>query len=200
MSIKDYALSLKPDSKNLKSDVVAGFATGLFSIPEGMAYAQLAGVNPLYGMYSGIMTTIAASLSTGTILMISTLTSAIALSTASVLQTANIQDSQMPAALFTITFLVGTMMLLMGLLRLGSLVNFVSNAVMTGFVAAASLLIVIGEMGDFSGYAPSGGNKLVEMVDWFVHIPQWNWMITAVTKAPINKGTKTKSRLTSSSQ
>ncbi|NIL99177.1 MAG: SulP family inorganic anion transporter, partial [Planctomycetales bacterium] len=75
--------------------------------PEGMAYAQLAGVNPLYGMYSGIVATMAAALSTGTILMISTLTSAIALSTASVLQTANIQDNQMPAALFTVTFLVG---------------------------------------------------------------------------------------------
>ncbi|MCA9874289.1 MAG: SulP family inorganic anion transporter [Anaerolineales bacterium] len=181
MNIKDYALSLKPDPKNLKSDAVAGFATGLFSIPEGMAYAQLAGVNPVYGLYSGIIATIAASLTTGTILMVSTVTSAIALSTASVLQTADIQDSQMPAALFTITFMVGVMMLALGLLRLGSLVNFVSNAVMTGFVAAASMLIIIGEMGDFSGYAPSGSNKLLEVVDWFSNISQWNWMVVAVS-------------------
>ncbi|MEJ2751541.1 MAG: SulP family inorganic anion transporter, partial [Chloroflexota bacterium] len=157
----------------------------MFSIPEGMAYAQLAGVNPLYGMYSGIVPTILASLSTGTILMISTLTSAIALSTASVLQTANIQDSQMPAALFTVSFLVGVTMLLMGLLRLGSLVDFVSNAVMTGFVAAASMLIIIGEMGDFSGYDPSGSNKLLEMVDWLTHIPQWDWTITAVAVSSV---------------
>jgi SulP family sulfate permease len=181
MDVKAYLRSLKPDSKNLRSDLVSGFATGLFSIPEGMAYAQLAGVNPLYGMYSGIVPTILASLSTGTILMISTLTSAIALSTASVLQTANIQDSQMPAALFTITFLVGATMFLMGLLRLGSLVSFVSNAVMTGFVAGASLLIVIGEMSDFSGYDPSGSNKLAEMADWLLHIPQWDLTITAVS-------------------
>jgi len=180
MSVANFIRSVKPDSKNLKSDVVSGFATGLFSIPEGMAYAQLAGVNPLYGMYSGIVATLAASLSTGTILMISTLTSAIALSTASVLQAANVQDSQMPAALFAVTFLVGVMMFLMGLLRLGSMVNFVSNAVMTGFVAGASLLIVIGEMGDFSGYDPSGSNKLMEMVNWLVNIPQWNLMVTAV--------------------
>jgi SulP family sulfate permease len=50
----------------------------------------------------------------------------------------------MPQALFTITFLVGAVMFVMGLLRLGSVVNFVSNAVMTGFVAGASLLIIIG--------------------------------------------------------
>lgn len=185
MDIKSYARSLRPDPKTLRSDAVSGFATGLFSIPEGMAYAQLAGVNPLFGMYSGIIATIAASLSTGTILMISTLTSAIALSTASVLQTAGIQDSQLPAALFTVTFLVGTVMLVMGLLRLGSLVNFVSNAVMTGFVAAASLLIVVGEMGDFSGYDPSGGNKLVQILDWFWNIPQWDLRITAVAGATV---------------
>ena len=184
-SMKTFARSLKPEPKNLRSDLVSGFATGLFSIPEGMAYAQLAGVNPLYGMYSGIVATIAASLTTGTILMISTLTSAIALSTASVLQTANIQDSQMPAALFTITFLVGAMMLVLGLLRLGSMVNYVSNGVMTGFVAAASLLIVIGEMGDFSGYSPSGSNKLMEMVNWLANIPQWNMLVTAVSLSTV---------------
>lgn len=185
MDIKDYLRSLRPDPNTLRSDVVAGFATGLFSIPEGMAYAQLAGVNPLFGMYSGIVATIAASLSTGSILMISTLTSAIALSTASVLQTANLQDSQLPAALFTVTFLVGAMMFIMGLLRLGSLVNYVSNAVMTGFVAGASLLIIIGEMGDFSGYDPSGSNKLMELVDWVVNIPQWDVLVTAVAVSSV---------------
>jgi hypothetical protein len=61
--------------------------------------------------------TIVASLTTGSILMISTLTSAIALSTASVIQVAGIQNSQMPQALFTITLLVGAIMFVMGLLR-----------------------------------------------------------------------------------
>jgi SulP family sulfate permease len=88
--------SLKPNWKTLRSELVSGFATGLFSIPEGMAYAKLAGVNPVYGLYSGMITTIVASLTTGSVLMISTLTSAIALSTASVIQVAGIQHSQMP--------------------------------------------------------------------------------------------------------
>ena len=88
--------SVKLSWKNLRSDLVSGFATGLFSIPEGMAYAKLAGVNPAYGLYSGMITTIVASLTTGSVLMISTLTSAIALSTASVIQVAGIQHGQMP--------------------------------------------------------------------------------------------------------
>ena len=85
-----YFSTLKPNPKTIASDAVAGFATGLFSIPEGMAYASLAGVNPVYGLYSGMVNTIVASLTTGTILMISTLTSAIALATASALSTAGI--------------------------------------------------------------------------------------------------------------
>ena len=166
--------------KSVLSDLAAGFTTGLFSIPEGMAYAKLAGVNPVYGLYSAMISTIVASLTTGSILMISTLTSAIALSTASVIQVAGIQHSQMPQALFTITLLIGAIMFVMGLLRLGSVVNFASNAVMTGFVAGASLLIIIGELGDFSGYDPSGANKLMEVMDWFANIGQWDPVTTAV--------------------
>jgi SulP family sulfate permease len=71
-------------------------------------------------------------------------------------------------------------MFVMGLLRLGTIVNFVSNAVMTGFVAGASLLIIIGELGDFSGYDPSGANKLLKVVDWLANIGQWDPLTTAV--------------------
>jgi SulP family sulfate permease len=175
----NYLRSLKPGGSFVK-DAVAGFSTGLFSIPEGMAYAQLAGVNPVYGLYSGMMATLVAALSTGTILMISTLTSAIALATASALSVAGIDANSDPNALFTITFLVGCTMFVAGLLRLGQLISFVSNAVMTGFVMGASLLIIIGEMGDFSGYDPTGANDFAEMINWIVNIGQWDLTTTAV--------------------
>jgi SulP family sulfate permease len=97
----------QPKRAGFSANVISGLATGLFSIPEGMAYAQLAGVNPVYGLYSGIVATIVASLTTGAVLMMSALTSAIALTTAGVMQNAGIQSSQMPQALFTITFLTG---------------------------------------------------------------------------------------------
>ena len=111
-----YLQSLKP-GKTFTKDLVAGFSTGLFSIPEGMAYAQLAGVSPIYGLYSGMMATLVAALSTGTILMISTLTSAIALSMGSVLDSAGIDATSNPNAIFTITLLVGANMFAAGLLR-----------------------------------------------------------------------------------
>ncbi|QDP96795.1 SulP family inorganic anion transporter [Microlunatus elymi] len=169
---------LEPNT--IASGAMAGFVTGVFSIPEGMAYAQLAGVNPLYGLYSGLVATLVASLSTGTVLMVSTLTSAIALSTGSVLQVAGIDKGDMPGALFTITLLTGAIMFVLGLLRLGSLVSFVSNAVMTGFVAGAAVLIIIGEIGDFSGYDPKGSNKISELVNWFAHIGDWDLTTTLI--------------------
>ena len=171
----------KPQRKGFVPNVISGLATGLFSIPEGMAYAQLAGVNPVYGLYSGIVAVIVASLTTGTILMMSTLTSAIALATGSVMQNAGIQDSQMPQALFTITFLVGTIMFVLGIARLGSIVNFVSNAVMTGFVAGASLLIILGQEHHLTGYSPVGSNEWQKTINWLQNIDQWDRTTVAVS-------------------
>src|SRR5512139_3069618 len=174
-AITKESTEAKPAKTGIVPNIISGLATGLFSIPEGMAYAQLAGVNPVYGMYSGIVATIVASLSTGTILMMSTLTSAIALATGSVLQNAGIQSSQMPGALFTITFLVGAIMFILGLARLGNIVNFVSNAVMTGFVAGASLLIILGQEHHLTGYKGVGANEWQQTMNWLQNISLWDW-------------------------
>ena len=168
------------NKKSIISDLVAGFTTGLFSIPEGMAYAKLMGVNPVYGLYSSMAAPIVASLTAGSMLMISSLTSAIAICIGSVIQQSGIDVAINPSSLFTITFLVGAIMFLMGLLRMGNVVNYVSNAVMTGFVAGVSLLILVGQLGDLTGYAPSGANKLLKIVDHFTHVTQWDAATTAV--------------------
>jgi len=179
------ATEAEPKKSGIVPNIIAGLATGLFSIPEGMAYAQLAGVNPIYGMYSGIVATIVSSLSTGTVLMMSTLTSAIALATGSVLQNAGIQSSQLPQALFTVTFLVGVIMFVLGIARLGSIVNFVSNAVMTGFVAGAALLIILGQEHHLTGYSPVGPDELQKTVNWLDQISQWDKTTVAVSIAVI---------------
>jgi SulP family sulfate permease len=131
-----------------------------------------------------MVSTITAAMTTGTILMISTLTSAIALATASVIDEAGLTGDDV-TALFTITFLVGATMFILGLLRLGSLVNYVSNAVMTGFVMGASLLIIIGELGDLTGYEPVGANDLAEVFNWITNIGSWDPTTTIVGVATI---------------
>jgi SulP family sulfate permease len=152
--------------------VIAGLVAGLFSIPEGMAYAKLGGFNPVLGLYAGIVPTIAGSLSSSTQLMLITLTSAIALSSSSALEQAGLEPTN-GTAVFTLTCLVGAIMAVAGLLRLGSLTGFVSNAVMTGFVTGIAVAIIEGELGDFSGYKPVGPNKLAKIFNWLVNVDQW---------------------------
>jgi SulP family sulfate permease len=76
-------------------------------------------------------------------------------------------------------------MFILGLLRLGSLVNYVSNAVMTGFVMGASLLIIIGELGDLTGYEPVGANDVAEVFNWITNIGNWDPTTTIVGVATI---------------
>ena len=71
--------SLKWNRKTLAADLSAGLTVALVSIPEGMAYALVAGVNPIYGLYTGMVTTIVASLTASTSLLVVTLTNAMAL-------------------------------------------------------------------------------------------------------------------------
>ena len=168
------------DLRNIKSDILSGIATAMFSIPEGMAYAKLAGVNPIYGLYSGMVATIAAALTTGTVLMISTITSAIAISTHSVLHLAGIESHNIANALFTLTFLIGVVMLTLGILRLGKIIDFVSNAVMTGFVVGASSLIIIGELNDLVGITKQGHNKIEEFIHWITQIHHWEPTTSAI--------------------
>ena len=165
-------------------NVISGSATAV-QHTRRHGLCPVAGVNPVYGLYSGIVATIVSSLSTGTILMMSTLTSAIALTTASVMQKAGIQSSQMPQAPSTITFLTGAIMFVLGIARLGSIVNFVSNAVMTGFVAGASLFIILGQEHHLTGYnrrAPTNGRRRSTGCKT---ISQWDWTTVAVSMAVI---------------
>ncbi|HTW14388.1 MAG TPA: SulP family inorganic anion transporter [Nocardioides sp.] len=154
-------------------DAVAGFVTGLFSIPEGMAYASIGGFNPVLGLYAGMVPTTVGSLFSRTVLMTTTLTSAIALTSQSVLSSAGLDPNDLDNVA-TLTVLVGAVMLLFGLLRLGAVMSFVSNAVMTGFTTGIALQIVAGVLGDATGYETDAHNTIAKVVDSFAHVADWD--------------------------
>jgi SulP family sulfate permease len=160
-------------------DAVAGLVTGLFSIPEGMAYASIGGFSPVAGLYSGIVPTLVGSIFSRTVLMVTTLTSAIALSSRSVLQQAGLDPAD-PGNIAILVVLVGAVMVLFGVLRLGSIMGFVSNAVMTGFTTGIAVQIVAGVLGDATGYEPESSNTIGKIVDWLVHLTSWDPASTAV--------------------
>ncbi|MGW5862845.1 SulP family inorganic anion transporter [Streptomyces sp. NPDC055239] len=166
------------------SDVSSGFVTGLFSIPEGMAYAAIAGFNPVAGLYAGVVPAIVGSLTSRTVLMVTTLTSAIALTSQSVLSDAGL-DPKNAGNIATLTIMAGIVMLLMAVLRLGAVMSFVSNAVMTGFSTGIALQIITGVLKDATSYKPQGHNRLYQLGDWLVHIGDWQLAATLVALATI---------------
>jgi SulP family sulfate permease len=79
-------------------------------------------------------------------------------------------------ALFTLSILTGVVMILAGLLRLGSFLRFVSNSVMTGFITAVGINIVLGQLNDFTGYDAEGGGRVTRTFDlilnfWKIDVP-----------------------------
>ncbi len=161
-------------------DAVAGFVTGLFSIPEGMAYASIGGFNPSLGLYSGMVPTSVGSLVSRTVLMTITLTSAIALTSQSVLTDAGLDPNDVNN-IATLTVLVGVVMVILGLLRLGSVMSFVSNAVMTGFTTGIALQIVAGVLGDATAYETHAHNTVAKIVDTVSHVTGWDVPSVLVT-------------------
>ncbi|MFJ3099673.1 SulP family inorganic anion transporter [Streptomyces hydrogenans] len=166
------------------ADVGSGLVTGLFSIPEGMAYAAIAGFNPVAGLYAGVVPAIVGSLTSRTVLMVTTLTSALALTSQSVLSDAGL-DPKDAGNVATLTLMAGVVMLLMGVLRLGVVMSFVSNAVMTGFSTGIALQIITGVLKDATGYKPEGRNRLHQLGDWLAHIGAWQLAATLVAAATI---------------
>ncbi|MFD7292420.1 SulP family inorganic anion transporter [Streptomyces sp. NPDC059897] len=166
------------------ADAASGAVTGLFSIPEGMAYAAIAGFNPVAGLYAGVVPAIVGSLTSRTVLMVTTLTSAIALTSQSVLSDAGL-DPKSAGNIAMLTVLVGVVMLLMGVLRLGVVMSFVSNAVMTGFATGIALQIIVGVLKDATGYTPQGHNKLYQVGDWLAHVGDWKGAATLVAAVTV---------------
>ena len=165
-------------------DVLAGPVTGLFSIPEGIAYASIGGFNPAAGLYSGVVPGILASVFARTALMVTTLTSAIALSSRRVLAEKGLDPAD-PANVAALAVVVGAVMLVFGLLRFGSIMNFVSNAVMTGFSAGIALQIIAGVLNDATGYKPQSGNTIGKFVDARAHIGLWHPAAVAVAAGAV---------------
>src|SRR5512139_2461984 len=137
--------------KNILADLIAGLTTAVSSIPDSMASALLAGINPLTGLYTMIIATPIGALFTSSEMMHISTTSALSLAVASSLV-------GMPAdlklqAVYMLAFMVGVIQIILGLLKMGYLVRFVPFSVMTGFLNGVAILIILGQLSDFTGYA-----------------------------------------------
>jgi len=126
----------------LQGDLAAGLTVGVMLIPQGMAYAMIAGMPPIYGLYAATVPLIlyallgtSRQLAVGPVAMVSLLTAA------GVGSLAEAGTQTYIALAISLAFMVGLIQLLLGLFRLGFLVNFLSHPVVSGFTAAAALII-----------------------------------------------------------
>ncbi len=118
--------------KNLVPDLVSGLTTVVSSIPDSMASALLAGINPLTGLYTMIIATPIGALFTSSEMMHISTTSAMSLAVASSL--VGMSPDMKLQAVYMLALMVGVIQITLGLLKLGSLVRFVPFSVMTGFL------------------------------------------------------------------
>jgi sulfate permease, SulP family len=150
-------------TRSLREDATAGLVLGVQSVPDGLATGLLAGVNPLSGLYGYMVGTATGALFTSSTFMAVQGTGAMAILIADV---PAIRDASDPTrALVTLSMLTGVVMLVAGLLRLGTILRFVSNAVMVGFINAVGINIVLGQLENFTGYASDGANRVTRAFD-----------------------------------
>ncbi len=159
--------SLKFNRQTVGKDLLAGLTAAIAAIPDGMASAVLAGVNPVYGLYNLMVGTPVAAIFTSSVYMAVINTSAMALVVLEALRPFS-GDEQI-RALITLTVLVGLFQLTLGLLKLGFLTRFVSNSVMRGFLTGISIVIILSQLSDFTGYASEGSNKVTQTIDLARH-------------------------------
>ena len=143
--------SLKPDRALLSSDLVAALTFAVVNVPQAMGHALLATVNPVLGIFTLMVAVPVGAIFNSSVFM--NVSSTAALSVAAGVVLLDFPADQKVEALVVLVLLVGVIQLLAGLFRLGFLVRFVSNAVMTGFLNGVAVLIILGQLSDLTGYA-----------------------------------------------
>jgi SulP family sulfate permease len=143
---------------------------GVESVPDGLAGGLLAGVNPVYGLYAYMVGTFTGGLFTSSSFMAVQATGAMAIVVADVGAVHTAEDPN--RILFTLSIVTGVVMLAAGLFKLGSVLRFVSNAVMVGFINAVGVNIILGQLDNFTGYEADGGNRVARALDLLVNFTQ----------------------------
>jgi SulP family sulfate permease len=151
--------------RSLRADTLAGLVGAAILLPQAMAYAVIAGLPPIYGIYCAIVPAIIAALFGSSRQMVSGPAAPISIVVfAAVAPLATPGSGQYITLVLTLTLLVGVIQLGFGLMRLGALVNFVSDSVIVGFTAGAAVLIAASQIGTLLGLPASGGGNLATVL------------------------------------
>ncbi len=171
----------------LKGDIGAGLTVGVMLIPQGMAYASIAGMPAVYGLYASIVPIIiyallgtSRQLAVGPVAMVSLLTAT------AIGSFEGLSASDYILYAILLAFLVGVIQFLLGLFRLGFLVNFLSHPVVSGFTSAAALIIGLSQLKSLLGIDIPRSHHINEiLLNAFDKFAEINWTSFAIGIAGI---------------
>jgi SulP family sulfate permease len=171
----------------LRADFMAGLTGAVIVLPQGVAFATIAGLPPQYGLYTAMVTPIVAALFGSSRHLISGPTTAISIVIfSSVSHHASPGTPEFITLALTMTFLAGVYQLAFGLARLGVLVNFVSHTVVMGFTAGAAILIATSQLKHVLGIPiPRGESFAHTWVDMFRMIGETNLAILLIASVTL---------------
>ncbi len=168
--------------RNFRSDLVAGLTGAIIVLPQGVAFAMIAGLPPEYGLYTAIVPAIIAALFGSSHHLVSGPTTAI-----SIVLFTTISPLAPPGTpsyvemVLALTFLAGLFQLALGLARLGALINFVSHSVVVGFTAGAAVLIGTSQMSNLLGIPGSKRHAFIHVwTDLLHNITSTNLIVVAI--------------------
>jgi SulP family sulfate permease len=167
--------------RTIKADLVAGVTGAIIVLPQGVAFAMIAGLPPEYGLYSAIVPAIIAALFGSSFHLISGPTTAISIVIyTSLSPLAPPSGPEYIQLALTLTFLAGLFQFGLGLARLGALVNFVSHSVVVGFTAGAAILIATSQFSNLLGIAAAKKHSFIHVwADIAAHLPETNLYVFA---------------------
>jgi len=168
-SISSRSFSL-PERDQFTADLIAGLTFAMVNVPQAMGNAVLATVNPVFGLYTLMIATPVGALFTSSVFMNVSTTGALSVAAGDAL--VYFPSEQKLTALITLVFLIGVFQLVLGLLKLGSLIRFISQSVMTGFITGIAILIVLGAISDLTGYTSQHNSEILSLADTLLNLDQ----------------------------
>ena len=173
-----------------RADLTAGLTGALIVLPQGVAFATIAGLPAEYGLYAAMVPTIIAALFGSSWHLVSGPTTAISIAVfASVSSFAEPGSQQFIGMVLTLTFFTGLFQLILGLARMGALVNFISHTVVIGFTAGAALLIAGSQIPNFFGVDIPRGTPFFDILRQFaLHLNNINPYVASVAGVTLVTG------------
>ncbi|WP_027182609.1 SulP family inorganic anion transporter [Oleidesulfovibrio alaskensis] len=171
--------------ESLRADLISGLTVALVLIPQSMAYAQLAGLPPYYGLYASFLPPLVAALfgssrqlATGPVAVVSLMTSA------SLAPLATQGSEAYIAYAIMLALMVGLFQLALGVLRLGLVVNFLSHPVVNGFTNAAAIIIATSQLSKLFGVyvdkAEHHYETIIRVIESAMNFTHWPTLVMGV--------------------